>query len=338
MITKVTPTASTVHAVCRGVVPAIILILTLHGAAVGAQSEQKETLIVTSANPFNFIAALADPKAGGEVRLEAALAFPPEAKETDKFPAMIFIHGAGGPQPHHKRWLELIRAMGIVTVYADHFKPRGKSSAVGSHIQLTGAAMAVDALNMLAALSAHPRIDADRIGIMGASKGGGVTLYSAWTPLRQRIVGNRDFAAYIPLYPTCIYWDKKDFTLSPVMVMVGENDDWTGAEHCRKSVAEFRAAGFENIDIKVYEGAPHGFDSGVKSRKIERAYSVANCRFSIGPDGRDYASGIFMDTAENKRKGLGQCATRGVTYGGDDHAMTLAKADVRSFLKATLFR
>lgn len=323
----------------RGLVGAV-LGFTAGVAFTGAAQagEPVELLAVTSSNPFNFVAALDDPNAGGPVDLEAQLVFPEGSGEDELLPAMIFVHGAGGPQAHHQTWLSLFRDLGIATVYADHFAPRGKDSAVGSHIQLTGAAMTADALNMLKALAEHPRIDPERIGIMGASKGGGVALYSAWNPMRRQIAGALDFAVHIPLYPTCVYWDEKDFTEAPVQVLVGGEDDWTGLEHCVASVEEFKAAGYANVGIRIYDGAPHGFDSGVDLRTIGHAYTVASCRFSIGADGRDYASGIYMENGEAKRAGLRDCAGKGATYGGDAAALEAAKADVRALLTETLLR
>lgn len=295
-----------------------------------------ETLTVESADPFNFVEALADPKAGGSIQLEVDLTFPDGAKGTT--PAVVFVHGAGGPQPHHETWLRFFRELGLATAYADHFKPRGKGSAVGSHIRLTGAAMAVDALHILNTLAAHPRVDPERIIIMGGSKGGGVALYTSWRPLQQAISPAETYAAHIPLYPTCMHWDQPETTGKPILVLLAENDDWTGVEQCLESVEAFREAGYSNVKARVYAGALHGFDSMVPRTKVPRAFSVVNCRFSIDPDGKDYANGKFMGTPESKRASLGACISRGATYGMNVAALDAAQMDVRRFLEATISR
>jgi dienelactone hydrolase len=289
-----------------------------------------ETLTVRSANPFNFVAALSDPASGGPVELSVELRLP--AAAGGPVPAVVFVHGAGGPLGHHAVWRELFDEIGVATAHANHFQPRGKSSAVGGHIQLTGAAMAVDALNILKALADDPRIDAERIAIMGASKGGGVSLYTAWKPLQRAIAPGHRFAAHIALYPTCMHWDRPDPTGAPILVLVGADDNWTGVDQCRESVEWFRKAGHGNVDIKIYPGALHGFDSRPERREIMNAYSVVNCRFSIGPDGKDYGNGVYMDSPAAKRAALGGCIKRGVVYGGDPGALRSAKADVRRFI------
>ncbi|HWG06402.1 MAG TPA: dienelactone hydrolase family protein, partial [Beijerinckiaceae bacterium] len=62
---------------------------------------------------------------------------------------------------------------------------------------------------------------------------------------------------------------------APVLILVGELDDWTPAAPCRQMVDAARAQG-EPIDIKVYPGARHSFDSPNPVRYIaERVNSNA---------------------------------------------------------------
>ena len=48
--------------------------------------------------------------------------------------------------------------------------------------------------------------------------------------------------------------------VAPLLILIGENDDWTPAEPCRKLTEISRQAGYP-VSIKVYSGAHHGFDS-----------------------------------------------------------------------------
>ena len=296
-----------------------------------------EVIAVTSANPFDLHALLEDPTAGGAVPLEAELIFPANTPTEGKLPAMIFVHGSSGPLARHERWLDLIREMGIATLRADHLKARGELSTIGDHTNLTGAAITADVLHLLKAAAAHPRLDPKRIGIMGSSKGGGVAIYSAWRPLRERIARAQRFAAHIALYPPCIYWQRKDFSEVPMLLMIGSEDNWTGVDHCVESVKALREAGFDNIAVKLYPGAHHGFDGNRELRTIGNGYSLVDCRFEIGPDGEEFASGIRMDTVENKRRALETCATRGVTLGGGQD-LSEAMNDVRTILQKALLQ
>lgn len=306
-------------------------------SVVTGYASDSEYLSVQSRNPFNFQDIL-EGDSDEVIELTVKLGFPDRDAPEDGYPAVLFVHGAGGPQLHHQTWLDLFSELGMVTAYANHFSPRGKGSAVGSHIQLTGAAMTADAFHILNALAADPRIDASRIAIMGASKGGGVTLYSSWQRLQEIIAPGNRFAAHVALYPTCVYWDKPEATGSPVFVLLGAKDNWTGVDHCKKSVSEFVDAGFTGFKYKVYENALHGFDSGVPERPISNAYSVVNCKFTIDADGADFASGLAMDTPASKRKALGACISRGVTIGGNNEALESAKSDVSDFVRCTLLQ
>ena len=48
--------------------------------------------------------------------------------------------------------------------------------------------------------------------------------------------------------------------LAPLLILSGELDDWTPAEPCRQLATRARAAGAP-VDIVVYPGAHHSFDS-----------------------------------------------------------------------------
>ena len=303
----------------------------LFGTAVMTNAE---TLKVKSTNPFHFKDILKD-RASETIDLEVELTFPEIAAPVSGYPAIVFVHGSGGPQPHHKIWLDLFHKLGMVTARTNHFAPRGKGSAVGSHIQLTGAAMTADAFHILNALAADKRIDAKRISIMGSSKGGGVSLYTSWHPLQRKLSPEQKFAAHIALYPTCVYWDEPMPTGSPVLMLLGSDDNWTGADHCLESQARLNEAGYENFQAKLYPKAHHGFDSGLKQRKIPNAFNVLNCKFTIAADGSDFASGRPMDTKSSKKEALAACIDRGVTFGGNENALEDAKLDVIEFFRVS---
>jgi dienelactone hydrolase len=48
--------------------------------------------------------------------------------------------------------------------------------------------------------------------------------------------------------------------VAPLLVLIGDKDDWTPAEACRQLAEGARAAGHP-VTIKVYPGAHHSFDS-----------------------------------------------------------------------------
>jgi dienelactone hydrolase len=55
--------------------------------------------------------------------------------------------------------------------------------------------------------------------------------------------------------------------LAPLLILIGELDDWTPAEPCRRMAAAAQAAGYP-VEIKVYPGAHHSFDSRAPVRYV----------------------------------------------------------------------
>jgi len=88
----------------------------------------------------------------------------------------------------------------------------------------------------------------------------------AWEPLaREKRAG---FAAAVALYPGCGVtlgtWHA-DATgtyraVAPLLILIGEKDDWTPAAPCVK-LAESTRATEHPVAITVYPGAHHSFDS-----------------------------------------------------------------------------
>jgi dienelactone hydrolase len=141
----------------------------------------------------------------------------------------------------------------------------------------------MDAYGALAALRALPYVDGKHIGIMGGSRGGWATLTAMYKPADA---GNplgeakRDsFTAAIALYPGCEFAtpDRHGLytPLAPVLILIGDKDDWTPAEPCRQLAEASRAAGFP-VEIKVYPGAYHSFDSDHPVRYDERRNNLSS--------------------------------------------------------------
>jgi dienelactone hydrolase len=73
--------------------------------------------------------------------------------------------------------------------------------------------------------------------------------FGAWSVTREN--GNRGpVTGYAGVYKP----------IAPLLILAGELDDWTPAEPCRHMADVARAQGFP-VDIKIYPGAHHSFDS-----------------------------------------------------------------------------
>src|SRR5437764_8445943 len=132
----------------------------LHGFQSSTPSD--EQFLTGATGPETLVA--------GELRLPT--------RGTGRVPAMILVHGSGGIGSNVHRWAEDLNRLGVATFILDGFSPRGIGETISNQDQLGRFAMLVDAYRALALLARHPRIDAARIGLMGFSRGGLITLYA----------------------------------------------------------------------------------------------------------------------------------------------------------------
>jgi dienelactone hydrolase len=221
------------------------------------------------------------------------------------FPAVVIMHDCSGLGPQSSgapaRWTQELVARGYVVVIPDSFTTRGRANGVCTdaspgRVPVAPGHRVRDAYAALAYARSLPYVDGRRVGLMGGSHGGTTTLYSmvapdsGWEPLaREKREG---FAAAVALYPGCGVnlggW-RADGTgiyrsVAPLLILIGGADDWTPAEPCRK-LAESARAGTAPVDITVYPGAHHSFDSDRPVR-----YVAARVNMSA-PGGRGATTG-----------------------------------------------
>jgi dienelactone hydrolase len=91
-------------------------------------------------------------------------------------PAVILLHGSGGISGYVTDWEMDLNSMGVATFVIDCFKGRGIVNTNNDQSQLGRLSMIVDAYRALDVLAKHPRIDPNRIAIMGFSRGGQAAL------------------------------------------------------------------------------------------------------------------------------------------------------------------
>ena len=213
------------------------------------------------------------------------------------FPAIVILHDCSGLGPRSSgapwRWSSHLTAEGYVTVWPDSFSARGKPAGVCTDTSLPRIAFetrAGDAYAALTYLQSLPFVDARRIAVMGGSHGGTSTLATIVDTPGNAVRANPGFAAAIALYPGCARsfagWPvtreskggRPSYSgifkpLAPLLILIGELDDWTPAEHCRK-LAEASAAAGHPVSVKTYPGAHHSFDSIAPVRHVAERINV----------------------------------------------------------------
>ncbi len=249
------------------------------------------------------------------------------------FPAVVIMHDCSGLGSRSSgapaRWADELTRQGYAALIPDSFTPRGLPAGVCTETAersrvADGYVRAGDAYGALAYLRARPDIDGRHIGIMGGSHGGWTVLAAMYEPVLAsnplRAAKENGFAAAIALYPSCaaqygswqglrangarvgpvVAYSGVYKPIAPVLILVGEKDDWTPALPCERLAETARERGYP-VSIKVYPGAFHSFDS------------VAPLRF------------------DPQRTNASSLSGHGATTGGDPAAWADAKLQVAGF-------
>ena len=197
------------------------------------------------------------------VTVKANLGFPEQMR--DRYPAVIVVHGLGGYRDANEGFVAAeLRKAGFATLTYDSFAARGTTGAAlqGSPGYLPpGVADAYAALRLL---SGEPRIDPDRIAIIGFSYGAEVAHLTAFETLRSALnPGPGRFAAHVAFYPGGTFGaiaEANAYTGAPVLMLLGERDDNLPVAKIEAYLAYARAAGTPApIQTVIYPGAYHAW-------------------------------------------------------------------------------
>lgn len=246
--------------------------------------------------------------------------------------AVVLMHGCSGlPTRSVTVWQPLLRSWGYATFVVDSFGGRGLRGVCGNALRLTGAQRIPDAYGALALLARHPRIDAERVALMGFSHGGIATLAAASTWARRHYapLEGPAFRAFFPFYPYCnaIVPEMEQGIAAPVRLHIGELDDWTPARTCQELGAFGRSMGYD-FQVTVYPGARHGFDAvGLRSEiRLRNVDNAADCTPRLAS---------MMGPILNLFELIG-CMKKGATVGHHPEATARAQSSVRRELDALL--
>jgi dienelactone hydrolase len=178
------------------------------------------------------------------------------------FPAVVLLHSCNGNwRKLDERWGRQIAPWGYVTLTVDSFGPRGIDNTCTSGSPVD---MAFDAYRALDFLVRERSVDPNRVAVLGFSQGGWLALSSVEAGVVEHSSPNK-FRAAAAFYPNC-RTIQGNLTV-PALIMIGELDDWTSAEGCRRLAEGGDDYGVSRrregapIKLIVYPGAYHSFDS-----------------------------------------------------------------------------
>lgn len=187
--------------------------------------------------------------------------------------AVVILHGTAGVDFRGNFYAEALVEAGIATLEIDMWEARGITD-VANRPPLPLYTYP-DAFAALAFLSAYPGIDPQRIGVLGFSWGGVITMASATEGVVAQFGGGQlRFKAHVAHYPICYaynnpYIPNSEFgsqagnplTGAPILIEIGDKDGYDdGAGPCLALRAGLTAAEQPLVRVIVYQGAYHAWD------------------------------------------------------------------------------
>ena len=257
------------------------------------------------------------------------------APGTGRLPVVVLMHRSGGMGPNIEMWSEEFNAMGVSAFALDGFTGRGLVRTSDNQALLGRLNFILDIYRALDILAKHPRVDPERIVLMGFSRGGQAALYASLTRFHK--MWNKSgvqFAAYIPFYPDCMttYIGDTDVADRPIRIFQGAADDYNPIAPCKAFVARLRAAGHD-VELTEYPNVWHAFDSplGAALYVSKGGQTVRHCSI------REEPQGLLINAATKQPFTYKDpCVELNPHLGTDLAATADAKTRVKTFLKSVL--
>jgi dienelactone hydrolase len=192
--------------------------------------------------------------------------FRPDGK--GPFPAVVGMHGCGGLYTkggeltaRFADWAKRFTDAGYLVLMPDSFGPRGAKSQCRTQDRVARASRERpdDAIAAGEYLRTRTDVKPDAITLAGWSNGGTTVLYALRNAARRR--ADQPFAKAVAFYPGCRLPLKRGNWHSriPLLLLIGEADDWTPAKPCLDLIEEAKDDG-DPVAIVTYPGAYHEFD------------------------------------------------------------------------------
>src|SRR6202166_4346093 len=259
------------------------------------------------------------------------------AQRSGRLPVVVLMHGSSGVGATTEAWVRKFNTMGISTFVIDGFTGRGLT-VVGPNQALLGRLnLILDIYRSLDILAKHPRVDPERIVLMGFSRGGQAALYASLDRFNK--LWNKSgvqFAGYIPFYPDCStrYLTDTEVAARPIRIFHGTPDDYNPVASCKAYVARLQDAK-RDVVLTEYPDSQHAFDAGLLG--INNLTVSANAQTARHCHIREGEGGVLMNADTQAPFGYKDaCIELNPHVGGNPATAEQARQAVTDFLQTLL--
>jgi uncharacterized protein len=216
-----------------------------------------------------------------------------------RLPTVLIVHGSSGVDSRGDFYEAALNDVGIATLQIDMWEARGVSG--GANRPALPIYTYPDVFSGLAFLSAHPAVDAARIGVLGFSWGGVMSLGSAEQLYAGQFGGGKRFKAHVAHYPVCYGANNAqilagfgitpaqagtqllNLTGAPVLIQIGSEDDYdNGTEACKALGTAVNATNGPLVKVQPYAGAFHAWDRIMVPVAVEDPFGNQGSYFTTG--------------------------------------------------------
>lgn len=226
---------------------------------------------------------------------------PPGQDGSARLPALVLLHSCRGATRAEHAWAKSFVSWGYVVLLIDSYGPRNRDATCAGYDDMESIDQTFDAIGGLQFLHRRGDVDVTRIGLVGWSVGASKVLL-ALNDIGIHNLYDEKFSAGVAFYPYCLAASGP--FMAPLLMLVGERDDWTPARRCQ-SLVRANADSGHSLELEILPDAAHFFDHP-----------------GIGPP-------RLRTAIENREKS----PTRGALWGYDAKSHEKAMALVRAYLR-----
>ena len=169
------------------------------------------------------------------------------------YPLVIDLHGCSGILPARDNlWFPKFNEAGFAVLQLDSFTRRGVDNICRDLFRVPPLMRSMDVVRAIRWILNDSRFDPNGVFLTGTSHGGTSSLL---TQLHAESIFST-LRGVVAFYPYC--YDTIPALNSDLLILIGEDDDWTSASRCRDMEILDRAG--HSYQLIVYPNAYHSYD------------------------------------------------------------------------------